>query len=100
MMACSHLLRALCDKWVYSFPYDFFRHRRWLRATGYGVCVHIVYGHRASSCMGTSDRLGKAIRRLCGDRTEIERCQDSCRAVSTDSVRFIKAYGLRTEVVR
>ena len=30
----------------------FFGHRRWLRATGYGICVHIVYGHRAISSTG------------------------------------------------
>ena len=34
-----------------------------------------------------SDRPGKAVRRLCGERTEIVRCRCSCPAVSTDSAR-------------
>ena len=63
-------------------------------ATGYGVCFHIVYGHRAISCMGIKRQAGQnrteAVR---GDRTEIVQCRFSWRAISADSAR--KSYGAR-----
>ena len=40
-MTSSHLLRSPCDKWVYLFQYDFSG-----IIGGYGICVHILYGHR------------------------------------------------------
>lgn len=73
-MPSSHLLWPLCNKLVYDFTYNFSG-----TVGGYGICVHIVYGHRGIS---VSNRPGKAVVRLpvqlpcnlCRFRTEI-----SCR---------------------
>ena len=63
-------------------------------ATGYGICVHIVYGHRAISSTGPPwATRGKSVQRLCGDCTEIVQCQCSCRAASAR-----KSYGARAGI--
>ena len=63
-------------------------------ATDYGVCVHIVYGHRAISSTRPRGQPGvKTVRRLC---TEIVQCQCSCSAVSAASAR--KSYGARAGI--
>ena len=59
-MPSSHLLRAPCDKWVFTFPYDISG-----IVGGYGIrqCFHIVNGHRAIFFFlygNFSDRPGKA----------------------------------------
>ena len=92
IMPNSYLPRTPCDKFVYDFQCDF-----WASyvATGYGICVHIVY-IRASCdfCYGASwATRGKSVQRLCGDCTEIVQCQCSCRAVSAASAQ--KSYGDR-----
>ena len=69
------------DNWVFDFPFDFFRRRSWLWAMVYvfTLCMEIVQVLLWA--------LGKAIWRLCGDRTEIVQCKCSCSAVSTDSAQ-------------
>ena len=54
---------------------------------------------RASCDLATlGDRPGKAVRRLCGDRTEIVQCLYSCRGVSAKSAR--KSCGARAGSVQ
>ena len=69
LMPNSHVPWAMCDKLVYACPYDFQASQL---ATGYGVCVHIVYEHRAISCMSSWPQTGqsrmKAVRRSYGNR--------------------------------
>ena len=53
--------------------------------------THLSHGARSRGELGITDRPGKAVQWLCGDRTEIVRC--SCRAVSADYAR--KSYDAR-----
>lgn len=51
------LERAPCDELVFDFPYQ--KKSFFLcvcLAVGYGVYIHIVYGHRAIPCSGTQGR--------------------------------------------
>ena len=78
------------------FSVQFFRRRSWLRATTYAfaLCTGIM---RFLAC-ALGARPGKAVQRLCGDRTEIVRCRWSLRAVSADSAR--KSCGARARSVQ
>ena len=60
-------------------------------ATGYGICVHIIYGHRAISSTGPR---GKSVQRLCGDVRKS--CNVSAVAVQSPH----PPHGNRTEPVR
>ena len=92
LMPSSQLPWTPCDKFVYDFPCDF-----WGIVGGYGVCVHIVYGHRAILFYGALGATrGKSVQRLCGDCTEIVQCQCSCCAVSVASAW--KLYGARAGI--
>ena len=81
----SSLVHICCArraiKWVYDFPYDFSGN-----VGGYGYGVYV----RATCDFLYGNRPGKAVRRPCGDRPEIVRCQCSGRAFR----RF------RTEIIR
>ena len=50
LMPSSHLPRTPCDKFVYDFPCEFLGIVGGY--TGYGIGVHIVYGHCAISSTG------------------------------------------------
>ena len=66
-------------------------------ATGYGICVYIIYGHCAIFFYGASGATrGKSVQRLCGDCTEIVQGQCSCHAVSASSARI--SYGARAGI--
>ena len=68
-------------------------------ATGYSVCVHIVYEHRAISCTGPRGAgRAKSVQRLRGDCTENVQSQCSCRAVTAASTQ--KSYGARAASVQ
>ena len=88
MMPSSHLPRTPCDKFVYDF---------WASqvATGYGICVHIVYGHRAISSTGPREQPGVNPYRDCA---EIVRKSCNVSAVAVQSPHL--PHGNRTEPVR
>ena len=64
-------------------------------ATGYGVCVHIVYEHRTISCMGPRGQAGVNPYRGC---TEIVRKLCNLSGVAVQSSQ--PPDGNRTEPVR
>ena len=61
-------------------------------ATGYGICVHIVYGHRAISSTGPRGQPGvnpytETVRRLYGNRAMSVQLPCSLRSLRTEIVR-------------
>ena len=76
-MPSSHLPRTPCDKFVYDFLRDFLG-----IVGGYGICVHIVYGHRAFSSTGPREQPGVNPYRDCA---EIVRKSCNVSAVAVQS---------------
>ena len=60
-------------------------------ATGYGVCFHIVYGHRAISCMGVKRQAGQ-------NRTEAARRSYGNSAMQVQLACSLRRF--RTEIIR
>ena len=95
LMPSSHLPRTLCDKFVYDFPCDFF----FGIVGGYGLrhmCSHLLRASCNFFYGASRATRGKSVQRLCGDCTEIVKCQCSCRPVSAASAQ--KSYGARAGI--
>ena len=87
-MPRSHLLRV-----GLRFSVCFFRHRRTT------ACTFTLYtGIVGFRVWELGERPDKAVRRLCGGRTEIMRCRCGYHATSADSVRI--SYGARAGSVQ
>ena len=88
LMPSSHLPQTPCDKFVYDFPCDLLG-----IVAGYGICVHIVYEHRAISSTGPR---GQPTVNPYRDCAEILRKSCNVSAVSAASAR--KSYGARAGI--
>ena len=89
-MPSSHLPRTPCDRFVYNFLCDF-----WGIVGGYGICVHIVYGHRVISSTGPRGQPGVNAYRDCAEIVQ-KSCNVSAVAVQSPQ----PPQGNRTEPVR
>ena len=93
LMPSSHLPRTPCDKFVYDFPCDFLGIVGGY--TGYGICVHIVFGHRAISSKGPRRQPGVNPYRDCA-----EIVRKSCNVITVAVQSPQPPHGNRTEPVR